>query len=112
MLGNDTRSLNLTRSEIGIVGINIYNHSRGLFYFKEKKIIIKVRALRGGVGNLFYAYYLFTGALGWEVRLFKQSDGDLSARLSVAQILLALLVIILLVIYYNSSKGLFFCHGP
>ena len=45
-----------------------------------------------------------------EVRLFKQSDVDLSALLNVAQIFLTLLIIILLVIYYNSSKGLF-CLG-
>lgn len=45
-----------------------------------------------------------------EVRLFKQPDMDLSARLNVARILLILLIIILLVIYYNSSKGLF-CLG-
>lgn len=62
---------------------------------------------RRGDGDLFYAYYLFRSVLVSEVRLFKQSDGDLSASLNVAQILLTLLIIILLVIYYNSSKGLF-----
>lgn len=41
-----------------------------------------------------------------DVRLFKQSDVDLSARLNVTQILLILLIIIRFVTYYNNSKVL------
>lgn len=77
-----------------------------MFDFKEEKII-KVCVCGG---NLCYARYLFMSVQISEVRLFKQSDVDLSALLNVAQIFLTLLIIIVLVIYYNSSKGLF-CLG-
>lgn len=67
------------------------------FIFKEK------RGWEGRVGNLFYSCYLFMSVLGSEVKLFKQSDVDLSACLTVAQILLTLLIIILITIAPKAS---------
>lgn len=45
-------------------------------------------------------------ALDSDVKLFKQSDVDLSARLTVAQILLTLLIIILITIAQKASFAL------
>lgn len=49
------------------------------------------------MGNFFYVHYLFMSGLVSGVRLFKQSDVDLPARLNVSKLLLTLLIIILLV---------------
>lgn len=48
------------------------------------------------MGNFFYVHYLLMSALVLGMRLFKQCDVDLPARLNVSKILLSLLIIILI----------------